>query len=101
MISVPPTTATSSGSDPCRIAGSTNRVRVKEVEDIVREQKVTTIFYEELVSPKVAESIARDLKVRTAVLSPIEGPADASSTENYLSLMRANLAELKKANSCT
>src|SRR6266511_1883887 len=62
-------------------------------------QQVTTIFYEELVSPKVAQSVARDLKVQTAVLSPIEGLADASSTEDYLSLMRENLAELKKANS--
>jgi zinc transport system substrate-binding protein len=74
--------------------------RIKEVQDIVRQQKVTTIFYEELVSPKVAQSVARDLKVQTAVLSPIEGLADASSTEDYLSLMRENLAELKKANSC-
>ncbi len=75
--------------------------RIKQVEDIVRREKVTTIFYEELVSPKVAESIARDLKVRTAVLSPIEGLADANSTENYLSLMRENLTELRKANNCT
>ena len=62
---------------------------------------VTTIFYEELVSPKVAESIARDLKVHTAVLSPIEGLANANSTENYFTLMRENLTELRKANSCT
>lgn len=74
--------------------------RIKEVQDIVRQQKVTTIFYEELVSPKVAQSIARDLKVQTAVLSPIEGLSDANSTETYLTLMRENLAQLRKANSC-
>jgi zinc transport system substrate-binding protein len=74
--------------------------RIKEVQDVVRKEKVTTIFYEELVSPKVAESIARDLKVKTAVLSPIEGLADANSTEDYLSLMRENLQELRKANDC-
>jgi zinc transport system substrate-binding protein len=74
--------------------------RIKEVQDIVREQKVTTIFYEELVSPKVAESIARDVHVKTAVLSPIEGLSDANSQETYLSLMRENLQELQKANSC-
>jgi zinc transport system substrate-binding protein len=74
--------------------------RIKEVQDIVRQQKVTTIFYEELVSPKVAESIARDVHVRTAVLSPIEGLSDANSKESYLSLMRENLEELRKANSC-
>jgi zinc transport system substrate-binding protein len=75
--------------------------RIKEVQDVVRREKVTTIFYEELVSPKVAESIAHDLKVQTAVLSPIEGLADGDATDDYLSLMRTNLNELKKANSCT
>ena len=74
--------------------------RIKEVQDIVRQQKVTTIFYEELVSPKVAESIARDVHVKTAVLSPIEGLSDANSQETWLSLMRENLQELRKANSC-
>jgi zinc transport system substrate-binding protein len=74
--------------------------RIKEVQDIVREQKVSTIFYEELVSPKVAESIARDVHVKTAVLSPIEGLSDANSQETYLSLMRENLQELRKANGC-
>ena len=75
--------------------------RIKEVQDIVRKEKVTTIFYEELVSPKVAESIARDVHVKTAVLSPIEGLSDANSQETYLTLMRENLQELQKANTCT
>ena len=61
---------------------------------------MTTIFYEELVSPKVAESVARDLEVRAAVLSPIEGLADERSAENYLSLMRQNLAALRAALGC-
>ncbi|HET6294346.1 MAG TPA: metal ABC transporter substrate-binding protein [Kribbella sp.] len=74
--------------------------RIKEVQDIVRQQKVTTIFYEELVSPKVAESIARDVNVKTAVLSPIEGLSEANSQETWLTLMRENLQELRKANSC-
>jgi zinc transport system substrate-binding protein len=74
--------------------------RIKEVQEIVQTHQVTTIFYEELVSPKVAESIARDVHVKTAVLSPIEGLSDANSQETYLSLMRENLQELRKANSC-
>ena len=74
--------------------------RIKEVQDIVKAQHVTTIFYEELVSPKVAETIARDVGVKTAVLSPIEGLSDANSKETYLTLMQENLQELRKANSC-
>lgn len=74
--------------------------RIKEVQEIVQKEQVTTIFYEELVSPKVAESIARDVHVKTAVLSPVEGLSDGNSQETYLSLMRENLQELRKANSC-
>jgi zinc transport system substrate-binding protein len=61
---------------------------------------VTTIFYEELVSPKVAETIANDVGVKTAVLSPIEGLSDANSKETYLTLMQQNLQELRTANGC-
>lgn len=75
--------------------------RIKEVQDIVKAQHVTTIFYEELVSPKVAETIAKDVGVKTAVLSPIEGLSDANSQETYLTLMRRNLQELQKANGCS
>jgi zinc transport system substrate-binding protein len=75
--------------------------RIKEVQDIVKAQHVTTIFYEELVSPKVAETIARDVGVKTAVLSPIEGLSDANSKETYLTLMQENLQELQKANGCS
>ncbi|TDO69360.1 zinc transport system substrate-binding protein [Kribbella sp. VKM Ac-2571] len=75
--------------------------RIKEVQDIVKAQHVTTIFYEELVSPKVAETIAKDVGVKTAVLSPIEGLSDANSKETYLTLMQENLQELQKANGCS
>ncbi|HWD80012.1 MAG TPA: zinc ABC transporter substrate-binding protein, partial [Kribbella sp.] len=75
--------------------------RIKEVQDIVKDQHVTTIFYEELVSPKVAETIAHDVGVKTAVLSPIEGLPDANSKETYLTLMQENLQELQKANGCS
>ncbi|TQJ12595.1 zinc transport system substrate-binding protein [Kribbella jejuensis] len=75
--------------------------RIKEVQDIVKAQHVTTIFYEELVSPKVAETIAHDVGVKTAVLSPIEGLSDANSKETYLTLMQENLQELRTANGCS
>jgi zinc transport system substrate-binding protein len=74
--------------------------RIKEVQDIVKAQNVTTIFYEELVSPKVADTIANDVGVKTAVLSPIEGLSDANSKETYLTLMQQNLQELRTANGC-
>jgi zinc transport system substrate-binding protein len=74
--------------------------RIKEIHEEAEHEKVTTIFYEELVSPKVAQAIARDLRLKTAVLSPVEGPADDGGSEDYFSLMRHNLQELRKANTC-
>jgi zinc transport system substrate-binding protein len=75
--------------------------RIAEVHDQAREHKITTIFYETLVSPAVAESIAGDLGLRTDVLDPIEGITDQSRGSDYVAVMRSNLAALQKANECT
>jgi zinc transport system substrate-binding protein len=61
---------------------------------------VTTVFSETLASPKLAQTLAADLGVVTAVLDPVEGLSDASAGDDYLDLMRANLAALRKANQC-
>jgi zinc transport system substrate-binding protein len=74
--------------------------RVAEVEKEAREHKITTIFYETLVSPAVAESIAGDLGLRTDVLDPIEGITDQSRGTDYVAIMRSNLAALRTANDC-
>jgi len=71
-----------------------------EITEAVRAEGVTTIFTEELVSPAVAESIADETGATIATLDPIEGLSEATSDEDYLSLMRANLAALQDANGC-
>jgi zinc transport system substrate-binding protein len=74
--------------------------RLDELRSLVERDHLTTVFSETLASPKTAEVLARDLGVSTAVLDPIEGLA-AGSTADYVSIMRANLAALQKANGCT
>lgn len=74
--------------------------RVAEVQEEARRHRITTIFYETLVSPAVAESIAGDLGLRTDVLDPIEGITEQSRGSDYLAVMRSNLAALQKANEC-
>jgi zinc transport system substrate-binding protein len=74
--------------------------RIAEIQDAARKYQVTTIFYETLVSPAVAESIAGDLGLRTDVLDPIEGITDQSRGSDYLAVMRSDLAALQKANQC-
>ena len=70
------------------------------MQAIAKEKDITTIFYETLVSPAVAESIAGDLGLKTDVLDPIEGITDASRGTDYVSVMKSNLTALRTANSC-
>ncbi|GIG92731.1 metal ABC transporter substrate-binding protein [Plantactinospora endophytica] len=74
--------------------------RLAEVAAEAREHKTTTIFFETLVSPKVAETIAREVGAATAVLDPIEG-LQPGSTGDYLSVMRSNLGALRTALGCS
>jgi zinc transport system substrate-binding protein len=71
--------------------------RLAEVARFAQEREVTTIFFEELVSPRVAESLAREVGAQTAVLSPLEGPPEQG---DYLDAMRANLESLRTALDC-
>jgi len=76
--------------------------QLANVVRIVRRTRATTIFFERLVSPRLADTIARETGTRTAVLDPIEGltPAEQLHGETYLSLMRENLTALRKALGC-
>ncbi|HEY8471491.1 MAG TPA: metal ABC transporter substrate-binding protein [Natronosporangium sp.] len=71
-----------------------------EVVDQARAHGATTIFFEVLVSPEVAQVIADEVGADTAVLDPIEGLAP-DRTDDYLSLMRNNLATLRTALGCS
>jgi zinc transport system substrate-binding protein len=75
---------------------------LERVVDTVRSTHATTVFFETLVSPRLAETVARETGARTAVLNPIEGltPEQAARGGDYFSLMRANLASLRKALDC-
>jgi zinc transport system substrate-binding protein len=78
----------------------------KAIEALVAKVKkggATTVFFETLVSPKLAQTVAREAGVATAVLDPIEGLTKDESERggDYFSVMRANLAALRKALRCT
>lgn len=74
--------------------------RIAEVQTEAKEHGVTTIFYETLVSPDVAQAIASDLGLKTDVLDPIEGITPDSRGTEYLEVMKANLTALTAANGC-
>lgn len=74
--------------------------RIARVQQLARDNGVTTIFYETLVSDKVASSIAGDLGLATDVLDPLEGITDQSRGGDYIEVMESNLAALRTANRC-
>ncbi|HAK73247.1 MAG TPA: ABC transporter substrate-binding protein [Sporomusaceae bacterium] len=73
--------------------------KMASVVKFCREKQVTTIFFEALVSPKLAETIAKETGAKLLVLNPIDGltEEDLKQGRNYLSMMRQNLANLKQA----
>jgi zinc transport system substrate-binding protein len=76
--------------------------QLANVVKLVRRTKATTIFFETLVSPRLAKTVAREVGAHTAVLDPIEGltPAEQARGGDYISVMRQNLAALRSALGC-
>ncbi len=77
----------------------------RELEDLVddvRDSGATTVFAEPLVSAGLAETVAREAGVEVVTLDPIEGLSEArlDAGEDYLTVMRANLAALREALGC-
>lgn len=78
--------------------------RMADVADLVQREHITTVFTEELVSPRVASALAREAGgVRAETLSPLEGLTDAQIErgDDWASVMRSNLRKLRAALGCT
>jgi zinc transport system substrate-binding protein len=75
---------------------------LEQVVNQVRAVGATTVFFETLISPRLAQTVAREVGAQTAVLDPIEGltEKEANAGEDYFSVMRENLAALRKALVC-
>ena len=80
--------------DPKRLAG---------LVSMIERNGTTTIFTEPLVSSKVADTLASEAGVATAVLNPLEGltPDQIASGADYVSVMRDNLAALRRGLGCS
>ena len=77
--------------------------RLQRVVDLVRARGVTTVYFETLVSPRIADTVARETGAKTAVLDPIEGLTEdeLARGDDYFTLMRANLAALQAGLGCS
>lgn len=65
----------------------------------IKEHDVKYIFFEELVSDKLAKTLAKDANIETMVLNPLEGLTEEQikAGEDYISVMDHNLKNLLKA----
>jgi zinc transport system substrate-binding protein len=77
----------------------------RELEEIVEEVQAhgaTTVFFETLVSPRIAETVAREAGVDSTTLDPLEGLTEEhiAAGADYFSVMRRNLEALREALGC-
>ncbi len=73
--------------------------RLAEVADTARAHHATVVFFETLVSPKIAEALADEVGAEARVLDPLEG-LRPGSRDDYFSVMRRNLDALRAALDC-
>jgi zinc transport system substrate-binding protein len=95
------------GLDQLALTGSSPEAEpspreLEQLIDDVREAGATTVFAEPLVSDSVAQTVAREAGARVAVLDPLEGLSEErlQAGEDYVSVMRDNLAALREALGC-
>jgi len=76
--------------------------KLAEISDAVRREHIPVIFFEQLVSPRLADTIAHETGAKTAVFDPIEGLDDNAQKagKNYLTVQRDNLGALRAALAC-
>lgn len=76
--------------------------RIGEIAKSARARGIEYIFFETLVSPKIAQTVAAEAGAKTLVLNPIEGltQKEIEAGRDYISVMKENLDNLRIALSC-
>ncbi|MHB8142221.1 MAG: metal ABC transporter substrate-binding protein [Thermoleophilia bacterium] len=76
--------------------------KLAEVAQFARQHNIHYIFFERLVNPKLSQTIATEVGAQTLVFDPLEGltQQEAGRGEDYLSVQRENLANLRRAMEC-
>ena len=66
---------------------------------VMHAENIKYVFFETLVSPRIAESIAAEAGARTLVLDPVEGLSEEGrrSGDDYLKIMERNIKNLEIA----
>lgn len=73
-------------------------VRLEELSEYINKYQIKYIYFEENAKQSVAESLAKETGAELEVLNPLESltKEQMDAGENYISVMKANLAALEK-----
>ncbi len=76
--------------------------KLAEIAKFAKENGIKYIFFETLVSPKLAETIASEIGAQTLFFDPLEGltKEEEMAGQDYFSIQRENLKNLKIALEC-
>ncbi len=76
---------------------------LEAVAQAAKENNVSTIFFEETLPADLAETVADEVGATTAVLDPVESLSSdqLAAGATYISVMNANLAELRSGLGCS
>ncbi len=88
-----------SAFDSCSTETEPSVKIVARLTDIIQQENIPVIFYEELSEPKVAQSIANETGAKMLLLHSCHNVSkqEWDRGETYLSLMGQNLANLREA----
>ena len=76
--------------------------QISELINLVKNEKINTVFFEEFASPKVAQTIAKATNAKIDALRPAENISKDENKKSYgyLQIMEDNLEKLKSAMDC-
>jgi zinc transport system substrate-binding protein len=75
---------------------------LREFVDFIQKNKITTIYSEELVDPKLANTLAEEANAQVLIFSPLEGLTDREMMNGitYVDKMNENVQNLKIGLEC-
>lgn len=76
--------------------------KIAELSNLAKSKNINYIFFETLLSPKIAQTIAQEIGAQTLVFNPLEGLTreEEESGQDYFTIQRENLNSLSLALDC-
>lgn len=76
--------------------------KLAKLTEMAKQKQIKYIFFESLVSPRLADTIAQEVGAQTLVFNPLEGLTqdEQKAGKNYLTIQYENLKNLRTALAC-